>query len=252
MNLVRGFIELNRHCSHGFDEIFVPRKYRVDGNRDFIDEFAKKYLEPGLTVFDVGGGKQPYIDRKTKENFALRIVGLDIDANELARAPQGLYDEVICADITKFVGTGTADLLVCQALLEHVSDVSAAFRSFASILKPGGRAVVFVPSRNAVFARLNLLLPEGFKRWMLFKIFPQAKVGAGFPSFYDRCTPLEFRELLRLNSLREIEFRPYFESAYFSFFFPGHILWRLWTQLFRLMKGDQAAETFCLAFVREA
>lgn len=251
MSLARQFIDLNRHCSRAFDSVLIPKRFRVDGNRDFIDNFAKKYLTPGLTVYDVGGGKQPYINRETKERLGLKVVGLDIDANELSRAPQGLYDEVVCADITKFAGPGTADLLVCQALLEHVADVDAAFRSIASILRPGGKAVIFVPSRNAVFARLNLLLPEKFKRWILFQIFPQAKVDAGFPSYYDCCTPAGFRKLTKKYGLQEIEFRPYYESAYFSFFFPAHLTWRLWTQLFRLVRGDQAAETFCLAFVKQ-
>lgn len=252
MNFARRFIDMNRRCSRAFDAMLIPEEFQIDGNRDFIDNFAKKYLRQGMTVFDVGGGKQPYINRETKEALGLKVVGLDIDAKELSRAPPGLYDDVICADITKHVGSGTADLLVCQALLEHVNDVSAAFKSIASILRPGGRAVIFVPSRNAIFARLNLLLPEKFKRWILFKVFPQASVDAGFPSYYDRCTPLEFRKLTKTNGLQEIEFRPYYESAYFSFFLPAHMVWRLWTQLFRLVRGDQAAETFCFAFVKES
>jgi SAM-dependent methyltransferase len=250
MNIARRFIDMNRRCSRAFDAFLIRAELRVDGNRDFIDNFAQKYLRPGLTVYDVGGGKQPYINRETKDRLGLKVVGLDIDADELARAPQGLYDEVVCADITNFSGPGTADLLVCQALLEHVSDVGAAFTSIASILRPGGRAVIFVPSRNAVFARLNLLLPEKVKRWILFQVFPQSRVGGGFRSYYDRCTPVDFRKLIKTNGLQEIEFRAYYESAYFSFFFPAHIVWRLWTQLFRLMKGGQAAETFCLAFVK--
>lgn len=251
MNFARTFIDINRRCSHAFDTILIPEKFRVDGNRDFIENFAKKYLRQGMTVFDVGGGKQPYINRETKHQLGLKVVGLDIDPKELTLAPPGLYDHVICADITQFVGNGTADLLVCQALLEHVSDVGKAFKSIASILRPGGRAVVFVPSRNAIFARLNLLLPEKIKRWILFSVFPQARTGAGFPSYYDRCTPLEFRNLIKENGLQEIEFRPYYESAYFSFFVPAHMAWRLWMQLFRLAKGDQAAETFCLAFAKD-
>ena len=41
------------------------------------------------------------------------MVGLDIDADELARAPPGAYDETVCADITRHVGKGDADLVVC-------------------------------------------------------------------------------------------------------------------------------------------
>jgi SAM-dependent methyltransferase len=252
MSVLRKFIEINRTCSRAFDLLLIPQTLRIDGNRDFIDNFAKKYLRPGLTVYDVGGGKKPYIDHDTKTSLGLTVVGLDIDAGELSRAPPGLYDDVICADITTFAGAGNADLLVCQALLEHVNDVGAAFHSISSILRPGGQAVIFVPSRNAIFARLNLLLPEKFKRWILFQIFPQTKHSAGFRSYYDRCTPVDFRKLIKTNGLREIDFRPYYESAYFSFFFPAHLIWRLWTLLFRTLKGDQAAETFCLAFAKQA
>lgn len=251
MNLIQRFIEMNCYCSRALDSMLIPEKFRIDGNRDFIDNFAKKYLRPGLTVYDVGGGKQPYINRETKDRLGLKVIGLDIDADELSRAPKGLYDDVVCADITAFAGPGTADLVICQALLEHVSDVNAAFKSIVSILRPGGQAVIFVPSRNAVFARLNLVLPEKFKRWILFQVFPQARGGAGFRSYYDRCTPLEFRKIIKTNGLREIEFRSYYQSAYFSFFLPAYMAWRLWTLLFWIIKGDQAAETFSLAFVKQ-
>jgi 2-polyprenyl-3-methyl-5-hydroxy-6-metoxy-1,4-benzoquinol methylase len=251
MNAIRRFVEMNRSCSRAIDSMLIPEKFRIDGNRDFIDNFARKYLKPGQTVYDVGGGRQPYIGRETKDRLGLNVVGFDIDATELAGAPPGLYNDVVCADITAFSGSGTADLVVCQALLEHVRDVDAALKSIASILRPGGQAVIFVPSRNAIFARLNLVLPEKFKRWVLFQMFPQAREGAGFRSYYNRCTPIEFRKMIKTNSLREVEFRPYYQSAYFSFFFPAYMAWRLWTLLFWVMRGDQAAETFCLALVKE-
>jgi len=40
-------------------------------------------------------------------------------------------------------------------LLKHVSDVQAALVNIATILKPGGRVLIFIPSRNAIFDRLN-------------------------------------------------------------------------------------------------
>lgn len=230
------------------DSWLVPEKFCVDGNRDFIDSFARKHLKQGQRIYDIGGGKNPYVNRETKDRLALTVVGLDIDAAELARAPQGLYDETVCADITSFSGDGTADLVVCQALLEHVRDVDAAFASIASILKPGGRAIIFVPSRNAAFARLNLILPERVKHWLLFTIFPQAQRDQGFRSFYDRCTPSDFHSIARNYGLQEVDSRTYFQSSYFSFLFPLYMVWRLWVLLFWMVKGDQAAESFSVAF----
>jgi SAM-dependent methyltransferase len=252
MNAIRAFIEWNIRFSQKLDCWLVPERFRIDGNRDFIDNFASKYLCYGLKVYDIGGGKWPYIDKETKDRLSLKVVGLDIDMIELSRAPKGLYDETVFADITSFSGDGTADLVICQALLEHVKDVSCAFASIASILKPGGRAVIFVPSRNAVFARLNVLLPERWKRWILFTIFPQTRSNHGFASYYDHCTPSEFREISKRHALDEIDFSPYYQSTYFSFFFPAHLVWRLWVMWYWMMKGEQAAETFSFALAKRA
>jgi 2-polyprenyl-3-methyl-5-hydroxy-6-metoxy-1,4-benzoquinol methylase len=59
-------------------------------------------------------------------------------------------------------------MLLCKAALEHVGDVEQAFAAFASILKPQGLALIWVPSRHAAFARLNMALPEKMKRNILF------------------------------------------------------------------------------------
>jgi hypothetical protein len=48
--------------------------------------------------------------------------------------------------------------------------------------------------------------------------------------------------------LRVIEKRCYYTNAYFSYFFPAHLLWRLWLLLFYRIRGDQAAESFSMAF----
>src|SRR5439155_1407105 len=108
--------------------------------------------------------KRPWLSVERKGALQLKVIGFDISRSELEAAPQGSYDATICADITRFVGEEKADVAICAALLEHVSDVDKALRGIASMLKPGGLAVVFIPCRNTLFARLNLLLPQNFKQ----------------------------------------------------------------------------------------
>ena len=98
---------------------------------------------------------------ESKRRLGARVVGLDISQSAPDAAPAGAYDQVVCADLTAYQGRGDADFVICQTLMEHVTNVEQAFRALSSILKPGGGLLVFTPSRNAVFARLNLLLPEG-------------------------------------------------------------------------------------------
>lgn len=247
MGFGRRFIRTQQAISVRFDNV-LPLGYRVDGNRDFRENFAPRYLEPGSVVLDVGGGKRPFVDGETKRALGLRVIGVDIDADELRRAPAGVYDDEICCDVARLDLREAADLAICQAVLEHVHDTNAAIANMARALKPGGRMVLFVPSRNAVFARLNLLLPERAKKWILYRLFPTTQEGHGFVAYYDRCTPREIASIARSNGLMLLDKRMYFLSRYFAFFFPLYAVWRLWLIAFRAVSGDQAAETFSFAF----
>ena len=248
--LIRRIINNQIYLSHKLDRI-LPGKYRVDGSRDFIDSFAPSYLRSNLRVVDVGGGKCPFIDPQTKADLNLFIVGLDIDRSELNAAPPDAYDDTVCTDITMHLGQADADLVICQAVLEHVQNTDRAFAAIASILAENGRALIFVPSRNAVFARFNLLIPQALKQKILYAIFPQTR-GHGFPAYYDKCTPNDFRELAKRHGMVIEEERVYFDSSYFTMLAPLHLAWRLWLLLFHTAVGDQAAETFSVALKKTA
>jgi SAM-dependent methyltransferase len=247
---LRHLIDSQVHLTRRFDGL-LPAEFQVDGNRDFLDNLVPMYLKPGSLVYDVGGGKNPVIGRQLKTSLRLRVVGLDVDSSELAGAPPGLYDQTICADISTYAGCGDADLVVCQALLEHVRDADRAIAAISSILKPGGRAMIFVPSRNALYARLNLILPQRIKRRILYAVFPEMRKDHGFPAYYDRCTPAAFDRLGRRHGLIPESRRLYFTSGYFRFCLPLHVVWRVWLILFRWMAGDEAAETFAVIFRKE-
>jgi len=247
---VRKLIRFQFWLSYIFDRL-LPAAFRIDGNREFLESVVPENVREGVVVYDVGGGKNPVISPDRKAKLGVRVIGLDIDAAELAAAPAGSYDQIEPADISAYRGSGDGDLIICQALLEHVRDTDAAFGAISSILKPGGRALVFVPSRNAVYARLNLVLPDRLKQWVLFNIFPEMTRDHGFPAFYKQCTPAGFESISRKHQLITEDRRLYFQSDYFRFFFPLHAIWRIWTMLFRLIAGAAAAETFTLVLRKQ-
>jgi SAM-dependent methyltransferase len=247
---LRNLIDSQVRLTRRFDRL-LPAEFHVDCDRDFLDHLVPRYLQPGALLYDVGGGKNPVIGRQLKTNLGLRTVGLDIDCAELASAPTGLYDQTICADIAAYRGQGDADLVICQYLLEHVRDTDRAIAAIASILKSGGRALIYVPSRNAVYARVNLILPEGIKRRILFGVFPKTRRDQGFPAYYSWCTPAGFDRMGRRHGLMPELLRPYFTSGYFRFCLPLHVAWRMWLLLFRWMAGSEAAETFAMVFRKE-
>ena len=251
--ILRNFIQWQARLSRRFDQL-LPGYLSVDGNYEFRTGYAVSQLRdrPNSVIYDVGGGKNPYIDLELKRQINATVVGLDISQSELNAAPPGAYDRTVCADLTLYRGEQDADFVICQTLLEHVSDVNLAFAALAGILKPGGRLLVFVPSRNAVFARLNLLLPEKIKRLLLFAIFPQTRRDQGFRSYYDRCTPASFRALAPIHGLAVKDCRLYYCSMYFSFLAPLHVVWRLWMFLFMRINREAAAETFAMVLTKES
>ena len=243
--MIRTLINSQIWLSYNFDKVF-PMKYRIDGNQDYINSLVPSYLKENLIIYDVGGGKGPYLSGDKKNVLNATVVGLDIDKEELQQAPEGAYNKIICADISNFQGNQDADIVLCQAVLEHVKDVENAFAAISSILKNGGLALIFVPSRNAVFARLNIILPQNVKKAILHYVYPNTARDQGFPSYYNKCTPLEFKQLARDNNFSVIEERFYFKSGYFTFFFPAYLVWRLWILLFHFLLKEQAAETFSI------
>lgn len=250
---VRRFVQWQARLSRRFDQL-LPALYSVDGNYEFRTGYALSLLRTHSSpvLYDVGGGKNPYLTAAIKQQLNATVVGLDISQRELDLAPANAYDSVVCADLMSYTGKQDADFVICQTLLEHVRDVPQAFVALAGMLKPGGMLLVFVPSRNAIFARLNLLLPEGLKRRVLFSIFPQTRRDQGFPSYYDHCTPAAFEQIARDNGLTVIDRRLYYCSMYFSFFAPLHIVWRIWIVLFKVLDRSAAAETFAMALTKPA
>jgi len=250
MGLFRKAIDNQILWSNRLDRL-LPHAFRIDGNQDFIHNFATPFLTPGALVYDVGGGKQPMISVESKKELGIRVVGVDIDENELHSAPAGAYDSVVCCDITHYQGRGDGDVVLCQALLEHVTDTARALRAIESILKPGGVALLFVPSANAVYARLNRLVPERLKRSILFHLFPGAAQAQGFRAYYDRCTPHGIRIVAGDLGLLTERMQLYYRSDYFAFLAPLYAIWRAWTLAFYAIDREQAAETFSVALRKQ-
>ena len=232
-----------------FDRLF-PSYMRIWGYREFVLKILPSMLEPGLMVVDVGGGKRPVITRAQKNLHQLKVIGLDLSAEELALAPEGIYDQTLVANICNLTQAPMGDLVIALAVLEHVRDTDSAMKNIAAIVRPGGRALVFVPCRNSLFARLNLALPEWLKRKLLDLFFGRTSSQQGFKSFYNLCSPAELKKLAQKHGLEVEEEICYFQSAYFTMFLPLHVIYRLVAFLLVKIIGNQAAETFTLVLRR--
>jgi 2-polyprenyl-6-hydroxyphenyl methylase/3-demethylubiquinone-9 3-methyltransferase len=246
--MLRKLLDQQISLSRAFDRL-LPEGMVRHGGSIYIDEVVPRLIHPGLKVMDVGSGRFPVIKTAEKGRLGLHVTGLDLNRAELDAAPDGSYDDAVQADITCYQGKGDKDLVVCMSVLEHVTDTAAALKSIATIVRPGGVVALFVPSRNALFARLNLLLPQRVTRWLL-KYKPGAHGGDGWKSYYNRCTPGDFRNMAKAAGLEVVRIEPAYISTYFQVFAPVYVIWRFWMLAFRAVRGEQAAETFCIELRR--
>ncbi len=243
--IARWLIASQVALSRAFDRL-LPRSFRIDGSKDFKQRIVPSYLRPGLVIYDIGGGARPCVDLETKRRLGLKVTGVDIEDEQLAKAPRGLYDRTIVTDITTYQEQNAADLVVCKSTLEHVRNTEAALATMARLLNPGGTLLVFVPSRNALYARLNVLLPQRVKMRLLSAFMPDRADHLGFPAMYDHCTPRDFCRFAASYGLQIKELRPYYISSYFSVVFPVYVLWRFWILAYRAVAREHAAESFVL------
>lgn len=110
----------------------------------------------GRSVVDIPAG-----DGRTSRLFQAR--GARVRAYDLY--PEFFeVEDVRCeyADLTEPlpIESETADYVVCQEGIEHLSDQLAPLREFSRILKPGGRLVLTTPSVSNLRARFSMLLNE--------------------------------------------------------------------------------------------
>jgi SAM-dependent methyltransferase len=245
MKLLSQFFAVNRVIS-GYIDNLVPDWARVDGNRYFLDHILPTALSNNLIVWEVGGGSQPYLSRAQKLSMNITVLGLDLSQDELDKAPFGAYDQTYAVDICSYSGDENADLVICQATLEHVWDTAAALRAISTILRPGGTAYIFVPCRNALYARLNLLLPEKIKNYLLSAISPHLLEHQGFPAFYNDCIPSKIKTHAKASNMTVLRTQHFWKSNYFDNLVPAYVFWRLWQVILYLILRSDAAETFVM------
>ncbi|RPH71030.1 MAG: class I SAM-dependent methyltransferase [Myxococcaceae bacterium] len=100
----------------------------------------------GKTIGDLGAGYRAQLTGALLDRVALAYVAdvslaPEVVANPKVRAIQGTLPGSL-----ERIPTGSLDLVLCVSVLEHVGDAPGMLREIHRILKPGGRALINVPS----------------------------------------------------------------------------------------------------------
>lgn len=116
---------------------------------DYVFTESKKYLEPGMSVCEIGIG-DGYLLRLLSR-FGLKSTGVDI-SNYLIKKFQVIFQEenlkinLLKHDISIPLDyENTFDAIFCLDILEHVKDLEKAIENIKKILKNGGILVATLP-----------------------------------------------------------------------------------------------------------
>jgi len=129
------------------------------GNPSFVWRAGQNRRLDMIVRWGLAG--QPKVDRilvdgcgvgmylKALEPFATSVEGIDIEAEHLEIAARTVPDAALALAAAEALPyeAGRYDLVLSHEVLEHVSDDRLAAAEMARVLKPGGRAVIFVPNR---------------------------------------------------------------------------------------------------------
>ena len=194
----------------------------ADGTLAFFHR-VNALLLPSHVVLDVGCGRGEYAEDPVPFRRDLRIlkgkvrqvVGLDVD--ETARSNPFLDEFRRLQGAAWPVETASADMILCDHVLEHVADPDAFFGEIRRALKPGGLLCFRTPNRWGYVALLARLVPNRLHARTLAFAQSARKSEDVFPTLY-RCNSLpRLRRLFQDHDLSGVVYGFEAEPAYLSF-----------------------------------
>ena len=172
-------------------------------------------------VVDCGAGRIWHFPLHYKRFFQIRLIGLDIDAEEMSE--NDALDLRLQCDVTKTIplDAGTVDLFMAHSGIEHFANNEAFLQNCFRALRPGGYILAQFPSRYAPFALANRMLPKRLSKALLNSSMSGHDHILGFDAYYDRTNFSAFSSLATASGFKILYYCPgYFSSTYAEFLFP--------------------------------
>jgi 2-polyprenyl-3-methyl-5-hydroxy-6-metoxy-1,4-benzoquinol methylase len=196
---------------------------RVDGTIAFFGR-VQSLLRPEMVALDVGCGRGEVVDRlntqpwekcRVLKGACKKVIGIDVTE---AGRQNVLIDEFRLIEGGRWpVDSASIDLLMADAVLEHLTDPDAFFAECSRVVKPGGYVCFRTPNKWAYYALIASLIPNRLHAKVLDKVQPGRKEEDVFPTYYRANTIHSLNRLLAAHHFKGCVYRHIAEPSYFMF-----------------------------------
>ncbi len=181
-------------------------------------------LAPGMVVLDVGCGRGAYAedhdlkrrDARILRGRGARVIGMDVD--EAGRRNPFLDEFRLLHPAAAWPVEGeSADVVVCDFVVEHIENPSAFFREAERVLRPGGHVCIRTSNRIGYVALAARLIPNRLHARVLGRVQEGRKEEDVFPTLYRCNTVWALRRALRENGFDAVVYGYEAEPGYLAF-----------------------------------
>jgi ubiquinone/menaquinone biosynthesis C-methylase UbiE len=203
----------------------------LDGSIEFYGRI-KGLLDSDMTVLDFGAGRGAWFEddssaaRKTTRlvrGSVKRVIGCDVDPAILDNRS---IDEAIAFQPgeTLPIEASSVDLIICDYVFEHVTNVDWLSAEFKRVLRPGGWICARTPTRYCYVALFARIVRNRQHSAVLKRAQPSRKEIDVFPTAYQLNS---LRQLASAFPGQDFENYSYLYSAEPSYHFGNIFLFRL-------------------------
>ena len=131
-------------------ELYSLRQSRYDALAQDVSDWASEASRWGqtVTVLDIGCGSGVAARHLQAKPYFADLILSGADVKEADACRKDLYRELFRGDLTEGypqIASDSYDVVICEQVLEHLSELDVAIATLERVLKPGGRLIVGVP-----------------------------------------------------------------------------------------------------------
>jgi len=220
-----------------YPETAIGGYSRVDGTVEFYLRTGE-LVQPHHVVVDLGAGRGAiHADRPDSLHARLmnfkgrcaKVVGVDLDP--VVHENPSLDEAHVFDGGALPLEDASADVIICDWVLEHVQDPDLFVSELERVLKPGGWFCARTPNRWGYVGLATNAVPNGLHTKVLKTVQPGRKAEDVFPTFYRMNSRGRLHQVFRAKHWSLIAYRIFAEPAYFG---RSGILMRAAQIMFRL------------------